>query len=133
MTKPQSTREQADLKHLARVRAMIAEVNAAISAIEHNNLPKLQAAIANQERICNELVVTQWTPAPIQKNAKAPETMHQVQAAYAALAQANRVYTGVLKRSKRTVALLSALYEGVVGEGHNVPLSEKIRTLSCEV
>ena len=140
MPKSTLTRERADHQHLTRVRALTAEVSAAISAIEHNDLRQLQVAIANQERICHELATTKWMPPTL---AKAPvgvhpaidsETGKQIQAAYVALAQINRVYAGVLKRSKRSVDLLSALYRDQ-GDGYGqepVP-SEKFQTLSCEV
>jgi|HubBroStandDraft_5_1064220.scaffolds.fasta_scaffold129073_1 hypothetical protein len=140
MRKPTSTREQADLQHLSRVRELTAEVAAAISAIEHNNLLQLQVAIANQERICSQLATMKWTPLPLGKKpageveSATSETSGQIHAAYAALAQLNRVYAGVVKRSKRAIGLLSALY-GTQRDGYGPKLSrtESSQTLSCEV
>jgi hypothetical protein len=140
MPKSDLTREKADVQHLMRVRALAAEVAAAISAIERNDLTKLQVAIANQERICNELAATKWTPSPLAKKSVGgvqsvtSETCEQIQAAYVALAQINRVYAGVVKRSKRVVDLLSALY-GNQGDGYSPESrrSENFQTLSCEV
>jgi hypothetical protein len=140
MSKSDLTREKVDTQHLTRVRLLTGEVAAAISAIEHNNLRQLQIAVANQERICNELVTTKWRPSPLAKKnvrrnaAPIAETGDQIQAAYVALAQINRVYAGVVKRSKRSVDLLSALY-GNQGDGYGQePLpSETLQTLSCEV
>lgn len=125
MPKSNPTREQADLQHLERVRALSSEVTAAISAIEKNDLRQLQAAVANQERISNELATTKWTPVPSPKKVDAAsENGERIQEAYVALARLNRVYAGVLKRSKRSVELLSALYGNL--------RSENFQTLSCE-
>jgi hypothetical protein len=140
MLKSNSARAQADHQHLMRVRAMTAEVAAAISAVEHNDLGKLQVAIVNQERICNELATTKWTPSfPAKKPVRAAkpatlEIVDQIQTAYVALAQINRVYAGVVKRSKRAVDLLSALY-GSQGDSYSPEprSSESFQTLSCEV
>lgn len=133
MPKSNPTREQADLQHLARVRGLTRELAAAISAIERNDLPGLQAAVAKQERISHELAATKWTPAPRSKPSHATsDTGEQLQEAYVALAQLNRVYAGVLKRSKRSVALLSALY-GMQGDGYRMEPSGNSQMLSCEV
>jgi hypothetical protein len=128
------------VQHLMQVQGLAAEVAAAICAIEHNDLSKLQVAIAKQEGICNELATTKWVP-PHAAN-KSPRgiqsarstTADQIQAAYVALAQINRVYAGVVKRSRRAVDLLSALY-GSHGDGYSPEprRSEEVRTLSCEV
>jgi hypothetical protein len=140
MLKSNSARAQADHQHLMRVRALTAEVTAAIYAVEHNDLGKLQVAISNQERICNELATTKWTPSSPEKKpvrgAKpaTSEIVDQIQAAYVALAQINRVYAGVVKRSKRAVDLLAALY-GNQRDGYSPEPrpSENFQTLSCEV
>jgi hypothetical protein len=137
MAKPTPTREQADFQHLTRVQALTAEVAAAISAIEHNHLDQLQVAVANQERICNDLAARKWTPSSLARKfaggpqAPTSETGEQIHAAHVTLAQLNRVYAGVVKRSKRSVELLSALYSGT-GYGPQ-PSPSEIQTLSCEV
>jgi len=139
MQKPHPAREQADYQHLARVRALTAEVAAAISAVERNDLSQLQVAVTNQERICSELATTRWTPS---FSARRPagglklatsEPAAQIHAAYVALAQINRVYAGVVKRSKRAVDLLSALYGQQEDSYSREPRSESFQTLSCEV
>jgi hypothetical protein len=133
MPKSNPTREQADLQHLARIRGLIEEVAAAISAIERNDLPGLQSAVAKQERTSHELAATKWIPAPRLKKANAASgSGEQIQEAYVALAQINRVYAAVLKRSKRSVALLSALY-GMYGDGYRTDPSGNSQMLSCEV
>ena len=133
MAKSNPTRVHADLQHLKRVRALIEEVAAAISAIERNDLPRLQASVANQERISSELAATKWIPpASPKKDDAASEPSDKIPEAYAALAQLNRVYAGVLKRSQRSVALLSALY-GMQGDGYRMEPSGNSQILSCEV
>jgi hypothetical protein len=124
---PQSkmAREQAQLEHLELVRALSREITSAISAIERNNLPGFQAAIAHQEKICHELAARQWSP-----SAAAGDPVH---AAYADLAQINRVYAGVLKRSKRCADLLTALYGSCAGYGKNVPALGDRQPWTCEV
>ncbi|MGB7584664.1 MAG: hypothetical protein WBM11_07450 [Terriglobales bacterium] len=133
-----SAREQVDLQHLTQVRALTAEVAASISAIEHNNLRQLQIAVANQERICNQLVTTKWTPSSLATGSAgcakpASETREQIQTAYVTLAQLNRVYAGIVKRSQRSVELLSALYGNREnGYGPEPARSGTFQTLSCE-
>ena len=113
-----------------RVRELTGQVAAAISAIESNDLSKLKSAIAGQERICNELAATRWTPS-IAGTSSASDPERQIHAAYAQLAQMNRVYAGVVKRSQRMVNLLSMLYRGCTnstpGTAH-----EGLQTLNCE-
>jgi hypothetical protein len=140
MSKSNPSREPSDLQHLARVRALTGEVAAAISAIEHNDLRRLQVAIANQERICGELAVMKWTPSSQTKKSDGEvqaatfETREQIQTAYVTLAHLNRVYAGVVKRSKRSTELLAALYRSQgSGYGNEPSRSEVFQTLSCEV
>jgi hypothetical protein len=139
MPKSTLTREQADLQHLTLVLTLSGEVASAISAVEHNHLHQLQVAIANQERICDQLANTKWTPpSSARKRAGSAhratsEIGERIQAAYVALAQLNRVYAGVVKRSQRSVELLSALYgNGAHGYGQQPPRPETSQTLSCE-
>ncbi|MGH9500017.1 MAG: hypothetical protein ACRD3L_12830 [Terriglobales bacterium] len=134
MPKSSPTREAESLQHLARVRALSTEVATAISAIEKNDVRRLQTAVANQERISHQLAATKWTPALSREKAgQSSESGAQIQNAYVALAQLNRVYAAVLKRSKRSVELLAALY-GNLGDGYGEapPQAENFQTLSCE-
>lgn len=89
------------LEHLQLVQALSGEISAAISAIERNDLPQLQSAMANQEKICHELASKKWSWGT-DKGA--------IHHAYAALAQLNRTYAGVIKRSRRCADLLSSVY-----------------------
>jgi hypothetical protein len=116
--------EQLDL-----VRALSSEITAAISALEKNDLHRLQAAIAAQERICHQMVVRKSLPV-------APGTSDTdlLRAAYAELAQLNRVYAGVIKRSKRCADLLLALYGSCgIGYGKDLSGSSAQQSLTCEV
>lgn len=116
-------REQLEL-----VRALSSEITAAIRALEKNDLQSLQAAIANQERICHHMVARKWSslaPAAIDTD---------LRTAYAQLAQLNRVYAGVIKRSKRCADLLLALYGSCgLGYGKNLSASTAQQSLTCEV
>ena len=126
-------------QHLARVRALIGEVETAITAIAENDLPRLQTALANQESLCCNLAATQWTPAaPVRLNqtaqSEASRTATETQEAYVALARLNRAYDELVKRSKKCTDLLIALYCGH-GEGYGKPpaVGQPAQTLSCEV
>ena len=94
-------------QQLEYVRSLSREITAAISAIEHNDLPAFQCAIANQESICNQLALMERPPV-----ASSRAEQRVIREAYSDLAQLNRVYTGVIKRSKRCADLLLALYGG---------------------
>lgn len=129
MPKSGATREQAQVEHLELVRALSLEITAAIAAIEKNDLQQFQTTIANQERICHQLVARKWTPPATGATEKDP-----VHEAYVALAQQNRVYAGVIRRSKRCADLLSALYGSCgVGYGNDVSALANRQSLTCEV
>lgn len=128
-------------RHLERVRTLSQEIHLAISAIEHNDLPKFRAAVGNQEQLCSELAGMHWAPASLRSRkptveAQPPATAlsQQIHEAYRELAQLNRVYAGVVKRSKRANELLCILY-GIQGEdyGKRPSPAPNVRTLSCEV
>lgn len=122
-------REQAGFEQLELVRALSREITAAISAIERNDLQQFQATIANQEKLCHQLAARKWPP--ITAAATNPDPIHQV---YVALAQLNRVYAGVVKRSKRCADLLSALYGACgLGYGKDLAAATEGQTWTCEV
>lgn len=129
IVKQNLTPEQDHFEHLQLVQALSREITAAISAVERNDLRGLQATIANQEKICDELVSKKWLPpASGRKNRDA------VQEAYVTLSQLNRVYAGVIKRSKRCADLLSALYgASQAGYGKNGTALENRQSWICEV
>lgn len=111
------------------VRALSSAIAAAIAAIEKNDLQRLQAAIANQERICHQIGAKKSSP--LASNATDTDLLR---AAYAELAQWNRVYAGVVKRSKRCADLLLALYSSCgVGYGKDLSSSSAQQSLTCEV
>lgn len=129
MPKSAASRDRAQIEHLERVQALSREMAAAISAMEQNNLPRFQAAIANQEKICHELAVRKFSSSASAGNRK--DAVHQ---AYVELAQLNRVYAGVIKRSKRCADLLSALYGACgVGYGKDGPALADRHSWTCEV
>lgn len=127
MTLRKSTDREGE--QLQWVRALSSEISAAIAAIAKNDLPRLQAAIANQERICHQMVARKSSPIP-------PDASDAdlLRAAYAQLAQLNRVYAGVIRRSKRCADLLLALYGSCgIGYGKDLSGSSAQQSLTCEV
>lgn len=116
-------------QQLQWVRALSSEITAAIAALETNDLPRLQAAIASQERICHQMVVSKSQPV-----APGATDTDLLRAAYAELAQLNRVYAGVIQRSKRCSDLLLALYSSCgIGYGKDLSGSSTQQSVTCEV
>jgi hypothetical protein len=115
-------------QQLEQVRCLSREITAAISAIERNDLQAFQQAIANQERICNQLTSDSVTVAGLQTERSA------ICQAYWELAQLNRLYAAVIKRSKRCADLLLTLY-GACDPGYVAGVPTKIdrQGLACEV
>jgi hypothetical protein len=128
MQKSTANREPEKLEPLELVRALSREIATAISAVEKNDLQGLQAAIALQETICHQLVVRKSSFAAAAKDS---DLLRQ---AYLELAQLNRVYAGVIKRSKRGADLLASLYSlygmGYGKDGSGMPQRQ---SLTCEV
>lgn len=126
MTKSTANREPGNVEQLKLVRTMSREIAAAISAIEKNDLQALQAAIANQEAICHQFVIRK---ASLRAATKGSDLLRQ---AYLELGQLNRVYAGVIKRSKRSADLLAAVYSSC-GIGHGKDATSMAQRLTCEV
>lgn len=114
-------------EHLARVRALSEELQTAISALEKNDVKLLEQSLANQERLCHEIVTMKTSP--ISRDAKSSIQTPEIRKAYMALAHKKRVYAALLKRSSRTVSLLGGLYR-CYGAGID---KKSNTTLSCEV
>lgn len=123
MTNSNARTDNEQLQHLELVRALTREARAAVAAIEKNNLQQLQSAIGNQETLCEQLAARPWTPFTTPGTIE--RELHQ---AYAELGQANRVYEGVIKRSKRCGDLVLALYARF-----DVPALTERQTWVCEV
>jgi hypothetical protein len=120
MANPDAIHQKSELDHLELVRALSKEIDAAISAIERNQLKQLEAAIRNQETICHALLASKGLP-----GSRKPA----IEEAHSSLAQLNRVYAGVVKRAKRCADLLLTLYGQ--GYGSDVSLAER-HSWSCE-
>ena len=118
-------------EHLARLRALSQQLASAISAIERNDLAKLQSSVAAQESLCCELTAAQWPLSPV---ATESALLDEISATQMELAQLNRVYAAVLKRAQRSAALMTALYRSF-GQGYakDAPPPAEEQTLSCEV
>jgi hypothetical protein len=125
------------VEYLARVRALSQQVRSAISAIEQNNLKQLQASVAAQEMLCQEIAGTQWLPASAGEK-KPPEPgqaalLNQIREACIALTKLNRMYAAVLKRSERSLGLMAAILRNY-GQGYakDSPGVIQHHTWSCE-
>jgi len=131
-----ATREQTDLRHLARVQELTQEIAGAIAAIEQNQLARFQESLLRQEYLCGELAAMRWAsnglkdPRQPGAGGRAATVAEKIQESYVALAQLNRVYAEVVKRSKRATELLLAVYSLA---GVQPSLFDNDRTLSCEV
>jgi len=110
--------------YLDLIRALSKEIAAAVSAIERNQLKQLEAAIENQEIICQKLLARKASPSQLAGTGNAA-----LEEARSQLAQVNRVYAGVVKRAKRCADLLLALYGQ--GYGSDVRLADR-HSWSCE-
>jgi hypothetical protein len=138
MLKSDAIRTQGQLE-LAQVQGLLQAVASAISAIEKNDLTRLETQLAIQETICDRLSsnkgilsATTGEGPPSESNAQLSQRIRQ---AYIALAQLNRVYTDLVKRARRSVGLISALYSSQ-GEGYThapSPSTHHRHTWSCEV
>ena len=117
--------------HLARVRALADEFEAAILALEKNDIKLLEQTLAKQERLCHDIVAAYSLPASSELE-PSPHQSTELRNAYVALAQKKGVYSALLRRSERTVSLLGALYR-CYGSGRDKKSQNEHSTWSCEV
>jgi hypothetical protein len=140
MPTSEAIRQQDLREHLAQVHALSGAIASAILAIEKNNLPELETQLAAQEMICNRLSEAKLVMSSIFNaetvrgetvNALWPQEIRQ---AHLALAQLNRVYAALLRRSRRYTGMIAVLYRSH-GEGYDRGTSTlpQRHTWSCEV
>ena len=127
------------LEHLAQVQGLLQAVASAISAIEKNDLTGFETQLAIQEAICNRLSGNKWilsaaTGEGLLGESSNAQLAQRIRQAYVALAQLNRAYTELVKRARRSVGLIAALYSSQ-GEGYSQARSPSTHrhTWSCEV
>ena len=125
-------RRHEQLEHLAQVQGLVQAVESAISAIEKNDLTRFETQLAIQETICNRISGNQGIL--LTGTGDGPELAQRIRQAYVALAQLNRVYADVVRRARRSVGLIAALYSSQ-GEGYSQAPSPSTHrhTWSCEV
>jgi len=136
-----TTGQQEGIEHLALVRALSREVSSAISAIERNDLTLLTNSVAAQEAICQKLnrQGTEWLRlacASYRASVDGPvETpmMQTIREAHLGLAHLNRIYAGLVRRSQRSIELITALYRNY-GQGYAKTPNNRTsnHTWSCE-
>ena len=140
MLKSDAIRTQQQVEHLAQVQGLLHAVASAISAIEKNDLTQFETQLAIQETICNRLSGNQWAPSlatpdtTLAGENPTAQLTQRIRQGYVALAQLNRAYSELVKRARRSVGLIAALYSSQ-GEGYNQDPSPSTHrhTWSCEV
>ena len=138
MSELATNREQERSEYLIRLNSLSEKIVAAITALEHNDLRQLELSLAAQESICRELSQAKWLACLSTENiAVVPqddlELTLEIRRAQLKLAQLNRVYSALLKRSQRTVGLFTGLYRGYgMGYDKNRPAVAEPHTWSCE-
>jgi hypothetical protein len=140
MPKSEAIRRQDLLEHLAQVHALSRAIASAISAIEKNNLREFETQLATQEMICNRLsgktlVMSSTSKAEAVRGETADaHLLQEIRQAHLALTQLNRVYAGLLKRSRRCLGLIAALYRNhEEGYDRGPSTLPQRHTWSCEV
>jgi hypothetical protein len=130
-------REAGRADHVLKMHELAREMRSAISALERNDLPEFQRHLANQEVISAELdaglraVISRCGDS----QGTGPRFSVEKDFYHAAgqLAQVNRIFAAVLRRSVRSAALLGALYQSSAGAYGNTSAVAERRTISCEV
>ncbi len=105
----------------AQLELLAQRISSAISCLKENDLQGFESLIAEQERVCVTLRETFVQPQPVA--AKAAATSEKVFTAFRALAETNRLYAEVLRRSKISNDLISLLYGGYE-QGYKTPSLE---------
>ena len=135
------TTEKEAMEHLALVRTLSHEISSAISAIERNDSADLTTRVAAQEAICLKLnqksaQALQLACASYRATSESPaesSLWQKIRDAHVALDRLNRVYTGLIKRSQRSIELITGLYRNP-GQRYTKDESAKPgqHTWSCE-
>jgi hypothetical protein len=106
-------------------------VTSSIEAIQYNDLTELQNSVARQEALCRELTAAQLPPLGAHSQSRFG---HEIRSAHIELAQQNRLYKAVLKRARKSVGLILAVYQHH-GRGYSKDGTSRTdnHTWSCEV
>jgi hypothetical protein len=132
-------------EYLQLLRSLASEMEKAIQAIAHNDLPDLEDSVANQQIMSSRLLVLADEISPSLKSQSAvsfasvdpgvdQDVMHQVQVAGDSLQKLNRRYAALLQHSSRSLALMASLfnsYKGQIKEASGPGL--KHQTWSCRM
>jgi hypothetical protein len=113
---------------LRLLRALSAEMNAALAALAGNDFARFESSVAAQQRLCEAV------RGLAQSSGGIPQPATQLAAASQELRQQNRVYVAVLTRAAQFGAALLSLYQGSPrGYSRQGRLASTTRTWSCEV
>jgi len=118
-------------KHLVQVRTLCQQISSSISAIERSDLEQLRSSVAAQEMLCQEINSAEWESLA-EHSAKSPAEKSDLMEAIRALADLNRMYAAVLKRSQRSCALMASLYRNFGQVYSKRPAPAERHTWSCE-
>ncbi|HXY04816.1 MAG TPA: hypothetical protein VEI49_14680 [Terriglobales bacterium] len=97
-------------KHLVQVRTLCQQISSAISAIERSDLGQLRASVAAQETLCQEINSSDWEYPALSSSKLPTSEQSTLIEEIRALAQLNRLYGAVLRRSQRSCSLIANLY-----------------------
>lgn len=135
------TRNNEAREHLALVESLSHEILSAISAIERNDSADLATRIAAQEAICLKLNQKnahdlQMACASYRATSESPaesSLWERIHEAHIGLDRLNRIYAGLIKRSRRSIELITGLCRN---PGQRYTKDESARpgkhTWSCE-
>ncbi len=119
-------------KHLVQVRTLCQQISSAISAIERSDLEQLRASVAAQETLCQEINSADWDYAAKRAGKLPSPEQSSLIEEICALAELNRVYAAVLKRSQRSCGLMATLYRNFGQVYGKDPALRERHTWSCE-
>lgn len=127
-----STRDRHQ-QELASLEALNRAIAAAIVALEKNDVHAFERHVSAQEAICNGFITTPPSCLADLTGSENSELAAKVRQAYAAVARINRVYAAVVKRAKKTIGMMEAIYRAA-GQGYTTsrPSSTEQNTWSCE-
>jgi hypothetical protein len=118
MSEPETAEQKEEMEHLALVRALSREISSAISAIERSDLADLTTRIAAQEAICLKLNQNggqdlRLACASYRTNLASPtqtSLWQRIREQYVVLDRLNRTYAGLIRRSQKSIELITGLY-----------------------
>lgn len=134
------SREVLAAEYLSLLKALAAEVEAAMHAITHNALQDFQDRIANQEMLCVSLqrvsralaIDTECTP-EMKSITGDPELATRIRTAHRELTRLNRAYASLVGHAGQSAALFGMLWKSFQHQLRPSGGTGDPSALSCEV